>query len=197
MTIRFRASIDEAAALLRAGPRLTDTTFSSDVLPGREAPAVRADESGTIVVETMRWGFPPSKGTRPVCHVANIASIYWRPWLRPAWRCAIPVGAFSEYSSVDHTAHWFGSADEDVLWLAALWRPLSGKRTKPLPSPEEDPRVFALVNAPANRMIAEHHPDSMPTIVKRKELDVWLHAPKEIAFELRRPLNTDLLKPLN
>jgi putative SOS response-associated peptidase YedK len=148
-------------------------------------------------METMQWGFPPFKGTRPVCHVANPASVYWRPWLRPMWRCAIPASAFSEYSALDHKSHWFGAVGGDVLWLAALWRPLSGNRTLPLLAPEEDPRVFALVNAPANRLIADHHPASMPTILKRSELEAWLRAPKEIAFELRRPLKASLLRLLN
>jgi putative SOS response-associated peptidase YedK len=145
----------------------------------------------------MQWGFPPFKGTRPVCHVANISSRYWRPWLRPEWRCVIAASAFAEYSSLDHKAHWFGPNHSEVLWFAALWRPLSGKRTPPLPPADVDPRVFALVNAPPNRVIAAHHPASMPTILKSNEIDTWLTAPKDIAFELKRPLNPDLLKQLN
>ena len=191
MTIRFRASVDEK------GPPGLQAYKAGDVFPGRMTPVIRADANGALVWEVMQWGFPPFKGTRPVCHVANIGSVFWRPWLKPHWRCAIPVEAFSEYSAVDHKAHWFGPSEGEVFWLAALWRPLSGKRTLPLAPPEQDPRVFALVNAPPNRLIAEHHPQSMPTILRKSERDTWLMAPKEIAIELRRPLNANLLRHLN
>jgi putative SOS response-associated peptidase YedK len=201
VTIRFRTSPEFGnygkEGFPRLAPRPSALISAEDVFPGRLAPAIRADGDGGFLTETMRWGFPPFKGTRPVCHVANATSIYWRPWLKPPWRCAIPASAFSEYGASDHKAHWFGAASGDVLWLAGLWRPLSGKRTLPLSPADIDPRVFALVNAPPNRMIADHHPASMPTILRPSELETWLLAPRNIAFELRRPFNAGLLRRLN
>ncbi len=57
----------------------------------------RAD--GERVLTMMRWGFPPplKVGTQLVTNVRNVASPYWRPWLKPAHRCLVPVTAFSEY----------------------------------------------------------------------------------------------------
>jgi putative SOS response-associated peptidase YedK len=199
VTIRFRTSLEalKKGLDLRRPLRPPRTQAVEDVFPGRLAPVLRADGDGAFVTEVMQWGFPPFKGTRPVCQVANATSIYWRPWLKSPWRCAIPASAFSEYGAADHKAHWFAAATGDMLWLAALWRPLSGKRSEPLAPADIDPRVFALVNAPANSLIADYHPASMPTILRPNEVETWLLAPKDIAFELRRPFNTGLLRQLN
>jgi hypothetical protein len=51
------------------------------------------------------------------------------------------------------------------------------------------------VNAAPNRLIADHHPASMPTILERTR--GMARTPKEIAFELGRPLNAGLLKQLS
>jgi putative SOS response-associated peptidase YedK len=126
----------------------------------------------------MRWGVPPFSGKRLIGHVANLASVFWRPWLKSPWRAVVPVSAFAEWGAIDNRIHWFSDPRNRSLWLAAVWRPVSGKRTSTAPDPNDEP-VFALVNSPANRLVAASHPSSMPTLLRTSEIDTWLHAPGE------------------
>jgi putative SOS response-associated peptidase YedK len=64
------------------------------------APVVRVDKDGKRAIDMMRWGFPPPPklGTQPVSNVRNAASSYWRPWLKPEFRCLAPATSFCEYT---------------------------------------------------------------------------------------------------
>jgi putative SOS response-associated peptidase YedK len=47
----------------------------------------------------MCWGFPPPKvGSQPVTNVRNVASRFWRAWLKPQHRCIVALTSFSEYT---------------------------------------------------------------------------------------------------
>jgi len=48
----------------------------------------------------MRWGFPapPKVGNHPVTNVRNVSSPFWRAWLKPQYRCLVPLTSFSEYN---------------------------------------------------------------------------------------------------
>src|SRR4029077_9110987 len=63
------------------------------IFPDQLAPVVRMDQDGGQAMEMMRWGFPPPPklGTRPVTNVRNTASSYWRPWLKPEFRCLLQI----------------------------------------------------------------------------------------------------------
>ncbi len=69
------------------------------IFPDQMAPVVHT-AGGERALTMMRWGFPPPPkvGTQPVTNVRNVASPYWRPWLKPAHRCLVPVTSFSEYA---------------------------------------------------------------------------------------------------
>jgi putative SOS response-associated peptidase YedK len=53
-------------------------------------------------MEAMRWGFPPppNLGSRPVTNVRNVASPYWRGWLKPEFRCLVPATSFCDYTDI-------------------------------------------------------------------------------------------------
>jgi putative SOS response-associated peptidase YedK len=57
------------------------------------APIVRLASDGERELSMMRWGFPPSPnlGKVPVTNVRNLASPYWRGWLKAEWRCLVPA----------------------------------------------------------------------------------------------------------
>ena len=80
----------------------------------------------------MRWGFPPppNLGTRPVTNVRNLASPYWRGWLKRECRCLVPATAFCEYTdSTPKLPHWFALEPTRPLFaFAGIWRPLAGTR---------------------------------------------------------------------
>ena len=94
------------------------------------APVVRRRDGGREL-SMMRWGFPPPPkvGTQPVTNVRNVASPYWRPWLKPEFRCLVPVSAFREYADTKpkKSPVWFALDDERPLFaFAGIWRPLNG-----------------------------------------------------------------------
>ncbi|AWN51117.1 DUF159 family protein [Methylobacterium sp. 17Sr1-1] len=102
------------------------------IFPDQMAPVVHVagDER---VLTMMRWGFPPPPklSTQPVTNVRNVASSYWRPWLKPALRCLVPVTSFSEYADTKprKTQVWFALDETRSLFaFAGIWRPWTGLR---------------------------------------------------------------------
>jgi putative SOS response-associated peptidase YedK len=94
-------SRDEVRSLFRVGQdRIGNQPPLPAIFPDQLAPVVRIDRDGERVMESMRWGFPPppNLGNRPVTNVRNLASPYWRGWLKPEWRCLVPATSLSEYT---------------------------------------------------------------------------------------------------
>jgi hypothetical protein len=75
-------------------------------------PVVRVHDGERELIQ-MRWGFPPPPkiGTQPVTNARNVSSPFWRAWLKPQYRCLVPLTSFSEF-----------------IWtaLARLWPFLAG-----------------------------------------------------------------------
>ena len=70
-----------------------DMSGIAEIYPDTLAPVVRLDEQGGRELSVMRWGFPPppKAGSRPVTNVRNVASPFWRNWLKPEFRCLVPA----------------------------------------------------------------------------------------------------------
>ena len=68
------------------------------VVPDQMAPVVRVHDGERELLQ-MRWGFPPPPkvGNHPVTNVRNVASPFWRAWLKPRYRCLVPLTYFGEY----------------------------------------------------------------------------------------------------
>ncbi len=97
------------------------------IFPDQMAPVVVAGADGRTLT-MMRWGIPGPKafGEHPVTNVRNTASPHWRPWLKPAYRCLVPVASFSEYADTKprKTPVWFALDDDRPLFaFAGIWRP--------------------------------------------------------------------------
>ncbi len=79
---RGQAAIRELARAMR------DTTGNLPPLPGifpdQMAPVVRGGGEEGRELAVLRWGFPPvaKAGARPITNVRNLASPYWRGWIR-------------------------------------------------------------------------------------------------------------------
>ena len=60
------------------------------------APVVRTVDGERELIQ-MRWGFPPPPkvGTQPVTNVRNVSSPFWRAWLKPQYRCLVPLTSFT------------------------------------------------------------------------------------------------------
>jgi putative SOS response-associated peptidase YedK len=163
------------------------------------APVIRTARDGQREAILMRWGFPPppNLGSRPVTNIRNVNRSYWRGWLKPDFRCLVPVTSFCEYTdSLPKVAHWFArDASRPLCAFAGLWRPWTGARgTKNDPVTGEH-WLFVFLTTAANDDIRRIHAKAMPVVLTQPdEFERWLTAPVEEALKLQRPLPTGVLR---
>lgn len=166
------------------------------------APVVLAGTQGRELT-MMRWGIPGPKayGEHPVTNVRNVRSPHWRPWLKPEFRCLVPVSSFSEYADTKprKTPVWFALDDDRPLFaFAGIWRPWTGVRGTKKENPdrvEEEHRLFSFLTTEANGVVGPVHQKAMPVLLTTKEeCGTWLEAPTEEALRLQRPLPDGLMK---
>ena len=172
------------------------------IFPDQMAPVVLAGKEGRELT-MMRWGIPGPKayGEHPVTNVRNVKSPHWRPWLKPEFRCLVPVSSFSEYADTKprKTPVWFALDDHRPLFaFAGIWRPWTGVRGTKKENPdraEEEHRLFSFLTTEANGVVGPVHPKAMPVLLTTKEeCGAWLEAPTEEALRLQRPLPDGLMK---
>ncbi len=172
------------------------------IFPDQRAPVVRQCPEGRELT-MMRWGIPGPKafGEHPVTNVRNVKSPHWRPWLKPAYRCLVPVTAFSEYVDTKprKTPVWFALSEARPLFaFAGIWRPWTGVRGTKAENPdriEEEHRLFSFLTTEANGVVGPVHPKAMPVLLTTpEECATWLEAPTEEALRLQRPLPDNLMR---
>jgi putative SOS response-associated peptidase YedK len=168
------------------------------IFPDGLAPVVRTARDGERELLMMRWGFPPppNLGTRPVTNVRNVKSPYWRGWLKPEYRCLVPVTSFCEYTdSQPKIPHWFALNESRPLFaFAGIWRPWTGTRgTKAAPTEGEHLLYSFLTTAP-NDVVRPVHAKAMPVLLEPDQFDTWLTAPVEEALAVQQPFPNDWLK---
>ncbi|MCJ2043802.1 SOS response-associated peptidase [Methylobacterium sp. J-078] len=173
------------------------------IFPDQRAPIVRVGEDGKRVMEMFRWGIPGPKqfGEHPVTNVRNVKSPHWRPWLKPEYRCLVPVSSFSQYADTKpkKTPTWF-ALDEDrpLFAFAGIWRPWTGVRGTKAENPDRAEEVhwlFSFLTCEANGVVGPIHPKAMPVLLTTpEEWSAWLAAPTEIALELQRLLPDAMMR---
>jgi putative SOS response-associated peptidase YedK len=172
------------------------------IFPDQFAPVVRNADGGRELT-MMRWGIagPKQFGEKPVTNVRNVKRPHWRPWLKPEYRCLVPVTAFSEYADTKpkKTPVWFALEDERPLFaFAGIWRPWTGVRGTKAENPdraEDEHLLYSFLTTEANGVVGPVHPKAMPVLLTTdSEFTTWLEAPTEIALELQRPLPDELMK---
>lgn len=169
------------------------------IFPDHMAPVVRNSDAGRELVQ-MRWGFPPPPHVTDhlLTTVRNLASPYWCPWLKPEYRCLIPVTSFAEYAPAKprNTPVWFAlSEDRPLCAFAGIWRPWHGVRGPKADPVEGEHLLFSLLTTVANEVVKPIHPKAMPVILTSpEEYAIWLNAPTPEALRLQRPLPADRLK---
>ncbi|HUE44938.1 MAG TPA: SOS response-associated peptidase [Aestuariivirgaceae bacterium] len=161
----------------------------AEIYPDTLAPVVRMDEQGGRELSVMRWGFPPppKTGSRPVTNVRNVASPFWRNWLKSEFRCLVPATAFCEWSgSRPKTQHWFEMAagDAPMFAFAGIWRPWRGVRR----GAEGEHRLFSFLTCESNDIVRPVHAKAMPVVLADEPAwDQWLTGSTEEALELQQP----------
>jgi putative SOS response-associated peptidase YedK len=160
------------------------------------APVVRQRDGHREVI-TMRWGFPPPpQGRAPVVNVRNVASPYWRGWLKPEFRCLVPFTSFSEWTdTTPKSIRWFAlGEDEPTGAFAGIWRPWTGTRGTKKEPVEGEHLLFSFLTTEPNAVVKPVHGKAMPVILATPEdQDTWMNAPAEIALHLQRPLGDGLI----
>jgi len=159
------------------------------IFPDSLAPVVHVAADGVRELTMMRWGFPPppAAGSRPVTNVRNLASPYWRTWLKPEFRCLIPASAFCEWTDgPPKVTNWFAlSPERPPFAFAGLWRPWRGTRR----GEDGEHRLYALLTCAANDDVRPVHAKAMPVILTTPDAcDAWLTSPAEEAAAMQQPL---------
>jgi putative SOS response-associated peptidase YedK len=163
-----------------------------DVYPDREGLVVRL-ENGAPGIAAMRWGFPPppNAGAYYVTNVRNLASAFWKPWLKVEHRCLVPVAQFAEpdpEKPKPRAERWFARSDGQPMFFAGVWRTWDGDRgpkSKPVSGPHQ---IFSFLTCEPNGVVKPIHPKAMPVILAPGDVRTWLTAPPEEALKLQRPL---------
>lgn len=85
------------------------------IFPDSEAPVITGAPGDERTLTMMRWGFPPPpKGYQPVTNIRNVASPFWRAWMKPQYCCLVPVTSFSEYAPEPNPE----TGRKDIVWFA-------------------------------------------------------------------------------
>lgn len=171
------------------------------IFPDKEAPVIIGGGEDERELAMMRWGFPPPpNANRVVTNIRNLSSPFWRPWLKPQYRCLVPATSFSEYAPKPNPE----TGKKDIVWFAldssrplfafaGVWRPWSGRRgTKDEPV-EGDHLLYSFLTCEPNAVVAPIHPKAMPVILREDDWETWLTAEPREALKLQRPWPDDEL----
>ncbi len=101
------------------------------VFPDREGLVIRL-QNGKPEVEAMRWGFqpPPSATAAYVTNERNTKSSFWRPWLKEAHRCPVPVSHFAEPDPEmpkPRAERWFARRDGSPMFFCWYLAGMGGR----------------------------------------------------------------------
>lgn len=182
---------DREGLVIRAGSPRPSTLRQAQ----GELDALRAaqDEGSGLVMEAMRWGFPPPPNGASVyvTNVRNTASAFWKPWLKTEHRCIVPVAQFAEpdpEKPKPRAERWFARKDGGPMYFAGLWRDWEGDRgpkSKPVAGPH---RLFAFLTCEPNGVVKPIHPKAMPVVLSADEAMTWLSAAPAEALKLQKPM---------
>lgn len=168
-----------------------------DVFPDREGMVIHLVD-GEPVVDAMRWGFPPppNVGAYYVTNVRNVASGFWKPWLKVEHRCIVPAAQFAEpdpEKPKPRAERWFARSDGAPMFFAGIWRTWDGDRgpkSKPVSGPH---KIFSFLTCPPNGVVEPIHPKAMPVILEAEDVMTWLTAEPKDALKLQKPLADEAL----
>jgi putative SOS response-associated peptidase YedK len=136
------------------------------VFPDQMAPVVRTAADGVRELIMVRWGFPsPSlKGLSLVTNVRNTQSHGWKPYLRPQYRCLVPVTSFCEYAhrGIRAVPTWFAPDEtRPLFFFAGIWRSWRGTRGTKVNPVEGNHMLFSFLTTEPNAEVGAVHENAM------------------------------------
>jgi putative SOS response-associated peptidase YedK len=99
---------------------------------------------------------PPKVGNQPVTNVRNVSSPFWRAWLKPQYRCLVPLTSFSEYADTKprKTPIWFAlNKDRPLAAFAGIWRPWKGVRGTKADPVEGEHLLYSFLTTEPNSVV--------------------------------------------
>jgi len=177
-------------------PEIVQFTRRYHSFPDSVSPVARLGPGGGLLIEEMRWGFPPPRPGMPfVTNVRNLESSFWRQWLKPEWRCLVPVTEFCEWTDdPPKRRKWFRLKNDAPFMFAGIWREWEGVRGTKKNPVEGKHKVYAFLTTEPNEIVGAIHRKAMPVILTRGQWRDWLTAPVEIAKEMVRPSDAEELE---
>ena len=181
--------------------RIGNLPQQPSIFPDGMAPVVlHSPADGQRELMMMRWGFssPSPKEPPLVTNVRNTASRYWKPYLRPEFRCLVPVTSFCEY---DHRSGkavptWFALDDtRPLFFFAGLWRSWQGTRGTKANPVEGNHMLFSFLTTEANAEVGAVHEKAMPVcLLTEAQRETWIRADVEEALALQKAAPNGTLK---
>ena len=157
----------EDERLLMAHYRRLGTNWADamKVYPNQVAPVIRAID-GAAVAASMRWDFPPFKGTGYMTNFRKTHLPIWKRRLADTqYRCVVPARRFSEpdkNTSKPVQWRWFERPGAEIF---AFWRPWTGDRGSKKTPNVGDHLLYSIMTTAPNGIVAPLHEKAMPVML--------------------------------
>jgi putative SOS response-associated peptidase YedK len=92
--------------------------------------------------------------------VRNVSSPFWRAWLKPQYRCLVPLTSFSEYADAmpRKTPIWFAlNKDRPVAAFAGISRPWKGVWGTKADPTEGEHLLYSFLTTEPNSVVKPIH----------------------------------------
>ena len=165
-----------------------DFTPRYNIAPTTDIPVIRRSPTNQNVLHLLRWGLVPhwSKdltiGSRLIN--ARSESLTEKPSFRSAFarrRCLIPADGFYEWDRQGSVKqpYYFADANGEMLAFGGLWESWQALDGTLL-------RTTCIITTDSRGEVALIH-DRMPLIIRRNDVDNWLHGSVTAAQLLLKP----------
>lgn len=165
--------------------------FEFNIRPTDPAVVVVRSAAG-LAPTVMRWGFP-MQNHNPGTNARNLTLGVWKRWAAdPAYRCLVPAAAFCEFGKKMPgekyaPQHWFGVVDQPVFFFAGFWRPAGDERRFTF-------ATTGYLGEPEHHLVGKVHPQAMPVILHREDIERWLTAEFEALLEMQAAYPSQLMR---
>src|SRR4029077_11675871 len=144
----------------------------------------------------------PGAIDRGVTNIRNTNSPHWRAWMKPEFRCLVPVTSFGEPTDTADPATgkkvctWFAIDNSRPLFaFAGIWCTWHGTRGTQKAPEQGEHLLYGFLTAAPNAVVAPVHAKAMPVILRTaEECNAWLTAEPAEALKMQRPAPNDALK---